>query len=215
MVWREKKDYVTDCYSYLTNVQGHSHKTRKNIQYQDLPSAIRPVQHSVDLPIQMPPASLRILDKESSTCFESSGADFEPCQTKGILNTTGHRNTADVTSLLRWTLHHLNQAYKLLQSRRVLTVTTLSWVRTNHGPVLKHKPNKCNMPLSEVHMNATMQGPHYVLKDGQWATAHMSKHPKVQLTISVDCAHAHGESLSALAINVNVIADAQVNVSSG
>ena len=84
MVWRKQKDHVTDCYLCLTNVQGHSLKTRKNIQYQDLPSAIRPVQHSVDLSIPMPPASLPILDKESLTCFESSGADFEPCQNKGI-----------------------------------------------------------------------------------------------------------------------------------
>ena len=78
MVWREQKDHVTNYYFCLTNVQGHSHKTRKNIQYLDLPSAIQPVQHFVDLLIPMPPASLPILDKESLTCFKSSGADFEP-----------------------------------------------------------------------------------------------------------------------------------------
>ena len=32
----------------------------------------------------MPPASLPISDKESLTCSESSGAGFEPCQSKGI-----------------------------------------------------------------------------------------------------------------------------------
>ena len=75
------------CYRFffcLTNVQGYSHKTRKNIQYPDLPSAIRPVQHSVDLPIPIPPASLPTLDKESSTCSKSSGAHFEPSQIKDI-----------------------------------------------------------------------------------------------------------------------------------
>ena len=36
-----------------------------------------------------------------------------------------------------------------------------------------------------------MQGPRYVFKDGQWATAHMSEHPKVQVTISVDRTQAH------------------------
>ena len=40
MVWREQKDHVADCYFCLTNVQGHSHKTRKNIQYPDLLFAI-------------------------------------------------------------------------------------------------------------------------------------------------------------------------------
>ena len=42
-----------------------------------------------------------------------------PC----LLNATGHRNTEDVTSLLKWTLHHLNQAYKLLKSRCLRTLS--------------------------------------------------------------------------------------------
>ena len=46
------------------------------------------------------------------------------------------------------------------------------------------------------------RAPHYVFKDGQWATA-----PIDQVTISVDCAHAHGESSSARATNVTAIAN--------
>ena len=90
----------------------------------------------------------------------------------------------------------------------------LSSIRTNHRPVSRHRPNKCNTPLSAVHRNATMQGPHYIFKDGQWATARMREHPKVQVTISVDRAQAHGESTSVRAANVTAIADtgAQVNV---
>ena len=59
-----------------------------------------------------------------------------------------------------------------------------------------------------------MQGPHYIFKDRQWATAYMREHPKVQVTISVDRAQAHGESTSVRATNVTAIADtgAQVNV---
>ena len=90
----------------------------------------------------------------------------------------------------------------------------LSSVRTNHRPVSRHKPNKCNMLLSAVHRNTTMQNPHYIFKDGQWATAHMREHPKVQLTISVERAQTHGESTPVRATNVTAIADtgAQVNV---
>ena len=90
----------------------------------------------------------------------------------------------------------------------------LSSIRTNHRPVSRHRPNKCNTPLSAVHRNATMQGPHYIFKDGQWATARMREHPKVHVTISVDRAQAHGESTSVRATNVTAIADtgAQVNV---
>ena len=42
-----------------------------------------------------------------------------PC----VLNATGHRNTEDATSLLKWILHHLNQAYKLLKPRRLRTLS--------------------------------------------------------------------------------------------
>ena len=40
-----------------------------------------------------------------------------------VLNATRHKNTEDATSLLKWVLHHLNQAYKLLKSRRVRTLS--------------------------------------------------------------------------------------------
>ena len=72
-----------------------------------------------------------------------------------------------------------------LQTLEVASPTDpqLRSVRTSHKPVSRHKPNKCNMPLSAIHKNATMQGPHYMFKDGQWATAHMREHPKVQITI--------------------------------
>ena len=113
MIWREQKDHVTDCYFCLTNVQGHSHKTRKNIQYLDLPSAIQPVQHSVDLSIPMPPASLPILDKESLTCSKScSGANFEPCQSKGMPNLI----TLEVLYDLLWDLNLSKDKSELLGS---------------------------------------------------------------------------------------------------
>ena len=70
------------------------------------------------------------------------------------------------------------------------------------------------MPLSVVHRNVTTQGPHYIFKDGQWATAHMREHSKVQVTISVDRAQAYAESTAVRATNVTAIAEtgAQVNV---
>ena len=42
-----------------------------------------------------------------------------PC----VLNATGHRNAEDATSLLKWVLHHRNQAYKLLKSHRLRTLS--------------------------------------------------------------------------------------------
>ena len=50
MVWREQANYVNDCYFCLTNVTSFSSKSKSNIKYPDLPSAIRPISHSADLP---------------------------------------------------------------------------------------------------------------------------------------------------------------------
>ena len=44
-------------------------------------------------------------------------------------------------------------------------------------------------------------------------TAHMIEHPEVQITISVDCAQAHGESTSFLATNFTAIAETGAQVS--
>ena len=43
----------------------------------------------------------------------------------------------------------------------------LSSVTTNQGPVLRRRPDKCNMPFCEVHTNTTVQSSYYVFEDGQ------------------------------------------------
>ena len=50
MVWREQANHVDDCYFCMTNVAGFSSKSKGNIKYPNLPSAIRPMPHSADLP---------------------------------------------------------------------------------------------------------------------------------------------------------------------
>ena len=61
----------------------------------------------------MPPANLPILDEESSTCFESSGADFEPCQSKSI----PHLITQKDLNNLVWDLNLSKSKSELLRSR--------------------------------------------------------------------------------------------------
>jgi hypothetical protein len=62
MVWREPKDHLTDCYFSLTKISGISLKSKRSIQYPSLPSAIRPVIHSQDLPVPKPPEKWTIDD---------------------------------------------------------------------------------------------------------------------------------------------------------
>ena len=78
MVWREQKDHVTDCYFCLTDTQGFRHKTRKKILYPSLPSAIRPVAHSDQLPVPKPPVTLSETSAESSQSSCNSEFEDEP-----------------------------------------------------------------------------------------------------------------------------------------
>ena len=66
MVWREQKGYATDCYFCLTDTHGFHHKTRKKILYLSLPSVIRPVTHSDELPGPKPPVTLPEPPEESA-----------------------------------------------------------------------------------------------------------------------------------------------------
>ena len=66
MVWREPTDHVSDCYFCLTNITGVTAKPKHIVQYPNLPSAIRPVPHSVELPVPNPPTNMMLRDSEST-----------------------------------------------------------------------------------------------------------------------------------------------------
>lgn len=51
MVWREPVDHHSDCYFCMVNIKGVGKKNRHNISYPNIPSAIRPIPHSEQLPI--------------------------------------------------------------------------------------------------------------------------------------------------------------------
>ena len=54
MIWREQHDHLSDCYFCAFPIAGFRDKDRKNISYPSLPSAIRPVPHSNELPVPPP-----------------------------------------------------------------------------------------------------------------------------------------------------------------
>lgn len=66
MVWREPKDHSSDCYFCLTNTTGITSKSKHTLKYPNIPSAIRPVLHSDDLPIPNHPVSIDINENPSS-----------------------------------------------------------------------------------------------------------------------------------------------------
>lgn len=95
MVWREQHDHVNDCYFCAFSIKGISDKNRKQIVYPSLLSAIRPVVHSLELPVPVPPTTVSSPDtntEESSTddvdtCYEPTDASSAPHMiTTGELN---------------------------------------------------------------------------------------------------------------------------------
>jgi hypothetical protein len=65
MVRRESKDHTSDCYFCLANITGIASKSKHTVKYPDLPSAIRPVPHSEELPLPKPPEKLTFSDDSS------------------------------------------------------------------------------------------------------------------------------------------------------
>ena len=51
MIWREPNNHVTGCYFYMVNTTGVGKKNRHEITYPKIPTAIRPVPHSGEVPV--------------------------------------------------------------------------------------------------------------------------------------------------------------------
>ena len=66
MVWREPTDHVSDCYFCLTRITDVTAKSKHTVQYPNLPSAMRPVPHSAELPVPKPPTNMMLSDSDSS-----------------------------------------------------------------------------------------------------------------------------------------------------
>ena len=79
------KNHVSNCYFFLTNVLGHSSKSKRPIEYPNLPSALRPLPHDDSLSVGLPNprAVLTIGDvgetvtKETEDCID---LDFQPLE---------------------------------------------------------------------------------------------------------------------------------------
>ena len=77
MVWREPRNHADDSYFCLTNITGFNASSRKKIKYPKLRSVMRPVPHSDDLPVPIPPVNKDLLfssDEEMTSREDSAGS---------------------------------------------------------------------------------------------------------------------------------------------
>jgi len=66
MVWGEPTDHASDRYFCLTSFIGVTAKSKHTVQYPNLPSTMRPVPHSAELPGPKPPTIMTLSDSDSS-----------------------------------------------------------------------------------------------------------------------------------------------------
>ena len=75
----EPTDHDSDCYFCLTTITGVTEK--HTVQYPNLPSAMRPVPHSAELPVPKPPTNMTLSGSESSdedVCQVNNNMDCDP-----------------------------------------------------------------------------------------------------------------------------------------
>ena len=77
MVWREQKDHLTDCYFCLTKIDGFNQKTRDEVKYKFVASAMQPCPHSDELPVPAPP-EVKISLSYDEDMQSVAGGDEEP-----------------------------------------------------------------------------------------------------------------------------------------
>lgn len=77
MIWREPKNHVNDCYFCLVQTSGYNKKTKKNIIYPNLQSAIRPVAHSEEIPVPVFNVSRSLEEVEDRAEIVEHDMDFE------------------------------------------------------------------------------------------------------------------------------------------
>ena len=71
MVWREPLNHIDDCYFCLVNTTGIGKIKKQKIAYPNIPSAIRPIQHSKEIPFPIFKGLFLSLDEESRSATET------------------------------------------------------------------------------------------------------------------------------------------------
>ena len=118
MVWRKPMDHVSDCYFFLTNITGVTGKSKHAVQYPNLPSAMRPVPHSVELPVPRPLTHMTLSDGESSDVGQANkNKDCDPTFAGACSSNDPHLLTQGVLNDIVRDLNVSKKQAELLGSR--------------------------------------------------------------------------------------------------
>jgi hypothetical protein len=67
---RREQDHLIDCYFCLTKIDNHYSKSKDNIVYPNIPSALRLVEHDNSLPNPKPPQQWTLHEEPTRPCPE-------------------------------------------------------------------------------------------------------------------------------------------------
>jgi hypothetical protein len=81
MVWREPTDRVSDFCMCLTCITGVTANPKHTVQYSSLPSAMRPVAHSMELPVRKHPTNMSLSESMSNDEDDSQANSNMDCDT--------------------------------------------------------------------------------------------------------------------------------------
>ncbi|KAI6651281.1 hypothetical protein LOD99_5429 [Oopsacas minuta] len=102
MIWREPQNHISDCYFCMANNSGFNAKTKSLIKYPNLHSAIRPVPHSIDVPVPTF-TNLDVIseidDCETRDSLIREDEDFIPCVSRS--NSPQLFNQSELNDLVR------------------------------------------------------------------------------------------------------------------
>lgn len=139
MVWREPRDHVTDCYFCITEVAGFTSKNKKHISYPNLPSAIRPVLHSDDIEVPVPP-QCGTIDEDDSASVDDAEVEQDSDKDFSVQSDGPHLiNQSELNDLVRDLNLSKVQAELLgsrLQQWNLLDHDTRISLRTRHASLL-------------------------------------------------------------------------------
>ena len=83
MIWGEQKDHSSDCYFCQQDYSGYTTaKKKKRIVYPNLQSAMRPVNHSKELPVPKPPNQEMLSSSSVDECSSDESVQLSDLESK-------------------------------------------------------------------------------------------------------------------------------------
>ena len=126
----------------MTNVAGFSSKSKGNIKYPNLPSAIRPIPHSAELPPPLFTSLPEVVDQPESSTKEESSLEDDCCEPLADYRSPILITQAFLNDLVR-DLNLPKESAELLESRLqhnnlLAPNTTYSWYRRREKGLVQY-----------------------------------------------------------------------------